>query len=122
MFILSKRFKFEASHQLMHHDGKCANLHGHSWVMTVKVKGFHLHKLGPKQGMLIDYGTISEIVKPVIAEYLDHHHLNETINPEAPTSENLAFWCFNLLKPKIPGLLSVGIQETDTSEVEYGDE
>lgn len=120
MFILTKRFRFEASHQLMHHDGKCANLHGHSWVLSITVKGYHLEVVGPKKNMMIDYGTISEIVKPYVQEFLDHHHLNEKFSTDSPTSEFLAWQIYHALSEKIPGLHRVGIQETDTAEVEYG--
>lgn len=67
---LAKTFEFEASHILPNHPGKCSNLHGHTWLLTVYVTG----KIDVKTGMVIDYGEISRIVKPVIEE-LDHAHL-----------------------------------------------
>jgi 6-pyruvoyltetrahydropterin/6-carboxytetrahydropterin synthase len=87
MFELSKTYRFEASHRLPFHDGKCARLHGHSWEVAVTFRGDELVHSGPKAGMLLDYGDVSEVIKPII-EALDHQHLNDVI--PNPTSELLA--------------------------------
>jgi 6-pyruvoyltetrahydropterin/6-carboxytetrahydropterin synthase len=68
--LLKKTFRFEASHILPLHPGKCSRLHGHSWVLHVYVRG----KRDPKTGMVMDYADISEKMKPVV-EDLDHRHL-----------------------------------------------
>lgn len=115
---LMKRFTFEASHMLPRHDGKCKRLHGHSWSLTVCVKGGTLHQTGPKQGMLVDYGDISAQVKPLIDGFLDHWHLNDTVDPN-PTSEVIAKWVFDKLKPLLPGLDWVVVGETCTCECRY---
>ena len=122
MYRLRKQFKFEASHQLPHHDGKCQRLHGHSWVGYVVVEGDDLVAEGscdPQSGMLIDYGRISEVVKPLVEQFLDHHHLNETTGLESPTSERLAWWIYQQLKPQLPQLISIVVEETCTSSAEY---
>lgn len=119
MFTLRKEFRFEASHQLKKHDGKCARLHGHSWRGVVEVKGELLCTAGPKSGMLIDYSTITDIVKPFVDKYLDHWHLNESTGLEDPTSEMLAAWIFIKLKPLLLGLTAVEIHETCTSSCRY---
>jgi queuosine biosynthesis protein QueD len=67
---LRKTFRFEASHVLPKHPGKCSRLHGHSWVLHVFVKG----PINPETGFVMDYAEISKVVKPLI-EDLDHHHL-----------------------------------------------
>lgn len=119
MFTLTKKFKFEAAHKLPYHDGKCGRLHGHSWECKIVVEGNNINKIGPKSGMLIDYSDISNIVKPLIENYLDHHYLNETLNLENPTSELVAEWIYNYLKPKLPILKYVVIKETCSSECKY---
>jgi 6-pyruvoyltetrahydropterin/6-carboxytetrahydropterin synthase len=116
---LKKEFLFEAAHKLPNHDGKCQRLHGHSWKMRVVVVGDHLHNCGPKQGMLTDYAEISAIVKPVVEMYLDHHYLNETLKLENPTSECICIWLYEYLKPQLPLLASVEIDETCTSSCLY---
>jgi len=120
-WILEKEFRFEASHQLPKHDGKCSRLHGHSWKMTVKVAG-QVQTEGPQQGMVIDYGRISEIVKPLLEEDLDHWHLNDTTGLENPTSEELARWIFRNLKPQLPALIAVAVEETCTARCTYYEE
>ena len=112
---LRKQFTFEASHQLPNHDGKCQRLHGHSWKMRVVVAGDLITMNGPKAGMLMDYAEISAIVKPIVEKYLDHHHLNETTKLENPTSELLSMWLYEMLKPQLPLLVSVEVDETCTS-------
>lgn len=67
---LRKEFSFEASHILPKHKGKCSRLHGHSWKLTVCVKG----PVDSDSGFVMDYAEISEKVKPLI-ERLDHRHL-----------------------------------------------
>ena len=119
-FKLEKQFRFEASHQLHKHDGKCSRLHGHSWVGTAIIEGDLLIQSGPKSGMLMDYGDVSAALKPIVENYLDHWHLNETLpGLEEPTSERIALWLYNILKPSLPLLVAIRIEETCTSAAEY---
>lgn len=119
-WVLGKEFRFEAAHQLPHHDGKCARLHGHSWRGVVYVRGTTIHKAGPKSGMVIDYSDITYFLKPLLDTYLDHYFLNETTGLENPTSEELAKWIFEQLEQRgFPGLLAVRIDETCTSTCIY---
>lgn len=122
MYRLSKTVRFEASHQLPHHDGKCRRLHGHSWQATVVCVGDTLEVAGPKRGMLVDYGDLSAVLKPIVEESLDHWHLNDSTGLESPTSEALAEWLYNKLTKdhRIRDLLhSVIVEETCTSRCEY---
>ncbi len=123
-WTLEKEFRFEASHQLTHHDGKCARLHGHSWVGRIAVSGNVLKASGPKRGMLWDYADLSAVMKPIVEQYLDHWHLNETLMHDSPTSEIIASWLwsrvtFDLLglgmPPEMVKSLTVTIEETCTS-------
>lgn len=67
---ISKTFRFEASHVLPKHPGKCSRLHGHSWVLTVSVQG----PVNPETGFVMDFAELSVEVKNLVAD-LDHHHL-----------------------------------------------
>lgn len=118
---LTKKFDFEASHQLMHHDGKCARLHGHSWKGEIMVENMELIKVGPKENMVIDFGDMKAPLKPLIEKYLDHWHLNDTLKTEMPTSEFVAKWIYDKLKSDLPDLVAVIIEETCTSRCEYVD-
>lgn len=119
-WTIYKEFRFEAAHRLPHHDGKCRRLHGHSWVGRVYVRGRQLIEIGPKQGMIMDYGDIKKYLQPLLEYFLDHHYLNETTGLENPTSEVLAQWIFEKLEAAgLPGLVAVEIQETCTSGARY---
>jgi 6-pyruvoyltetrahydropterin/6-carboxytetrahydropterin synthase len=118
-WIVGKEFRFEAAHELPHHDGKCARLHGHSWRGVVYISGTILHD-GAKSGMVMDYGDIKQFLQPLLDEYLDHHFLNKTTGLESPTSEEIARWIFEQLERRgLPGLVAVKIDETCTSTCLY---
>lgn len=111
--------RFEASHQLPNHDGKCRRLHGHSWAMTIKVASDTLHDAGSQAGMVADYGVIGQPLKALVEAKLDHYHLNDTTGLANPTSEELARWAFEQLRPRVPELVAVVVEETCTSACEY---
>lgn len=121
-FELEKEFTFEAAHMLPDHDGKCARLHGHSWKGRVCVASDHVIVGSHKDGMVMDYSDLKKILAPMVEEYLDHHYLNHTLPIWPTTSENVARFVFNYIKPQLPGnveLLYVEIDETCTSRCRY---
>lgn len=118
-FSLEKEFRFEAAHRLVHHDGHCARLHGHSWRGRIICEGNRLYEEGPKRGMLIDYADMSAALRPVLETYLDHHFLNETLQTDSPTSEVIAAKLFFMLVQELPNLTAVVIEETCTSRCTF---
>jgi len=117
MFVrLKKSFGFEAAHSLpTFPDGhKCRRLHGHSFRFDVIVQG----EVDPARGYLIDYGDIKAAAEPIVQQ-LDHRYLNEIAGLENPTSEVLARWIFDRLKPRLSGLAAVVVHETCSSSCEY---
>lgn len=120
MFEIEKKFSFEAGHQLIHHDGKCNEPHGHSYKLHVILRSEALVSSGPKTNMVLDFQDISAVVKPMIKKYLDHHWLNKTLGTDSPTAEFIAKWIYDYLKPQLPALYSITIYETETSKVVYG--
>lgn len=114
---LFKEFTFEAAHRLPNvpADHKCARLHGHSYRLIVHVSG----DVDPHSGMVIDFGDIKAIVKPLVDQQLDHYFLNEVEGLENPTSENLARWVWQRLAGALPQLSAIEIRETCTSGVIY---
>ena len=115
MFELRKTFTFEAAHKLpkMPSNHKCGRLHGHSYRVTVVVRG-NLRS----DGLVMDFGEIKEIAKPFV-DKLDHQFLNEIEGLENPSSEVLAKWFYDELKPVLPQLAQIIISETCTSECHY---
>lgn len=113
---LVHEFKFEAAHRLpkVPPGHKCQRLHGHSFKIEIAVDG----PVDPETGWLIDFGVIDDLWKP-LGERLDHHYLNDIEGLENPTSENLAKWIWDALKPSLPVLSRVTVFETCDSRCEY---
>lgn len=112
-----KEFTFEAAHRLPNvpPDHKCARLHGHSYHVTIRVTG----DVDPATGMVSDFADIKAAFKPIRDEYLDHYYLNDIEGLENPTSENLARWIWEKLKPRLPQVSAIQVSETCTSGVLY---
>lgn len=94
---VTKRWTFDAAHQLLHHDGKCARRHGHTYSLTVAVEG----EIAPadrsaKEGMVIDYDDLGRVWRERLEPLLDHQDLNETIGPPT-TAENIAAWALRVV-------------------------
>lgn len=113
---LRKTFQFEAAHllPLLPESHKCRRLHGHSFKAEIAVAG----ECDPHLGWVMDYADISDAFKP-IWDQLDHRYLNEIAGLENPTSELLAIWIWNQLKPRLPLLTEIVIAETCTSRCIY---
>ncbi|MDY3330993.1 MAG: 6-carboxytetrahydropterin synthase QueD [Pelistega sp.] len=74
-----KTFTFDSSHLLDGHDGKCKNLHGHTYKLEVEVSG-PLHDDGPKEGMVIDFSDLKAVVKEQVVDKMDHAFLYNRLN------------------------------------------
>jgi 6-pyruvoyltetrahydropterin/6-carboxytetrahydropterin synthase len=113
---LFKEFGFEAAHFLPNvPDGhKCARMHGHSFRVRVSVEG----PVDPTLGWVTDFGDVSAVVSPVIAE-LDHRCLNDIDGLDNPTSEVVARWLWDRLASVVVGLAAIELRETCTSGVIY---
>ena len=72
--LVSKEFTFDAAHHLHCYEGKCKNLHGHTYRVVFGISGFT-----DERGLMIDFGDIKEIWKNKIEIHLDHRYLNETL-------------------------------------------
>src|SRR3954454_24686769 len=111
-----REFTFEAAHRLPHvPDGhKCGRLHGHSYRVEVHICGDVDHLTG----MVLDFADIKAAFQP-LQDRLDHYYLNEVEGLDNPTSENLARWIWDHLKPALPLLSAIVVYETCTSVCEY---
>ena len=114
---LVKEFRFEAAHQLpmVPPDHKCFRMHGHSYRIEVMAEG----EVDPQMGWLVDFGDVSAIVEPILKQELDHRTLNDVPGLENPTSEILAKWIRDRLRPKLPSLVQVTLFETCYGSCEY---
>lgn len=116
MLEIWKEFAFEAAHLLPHVPAghKCRRLHGHSFRVEVRVRG----EPDPALGWVMDFADLKAAWAPLDA-LLDHRYLNDVPGLENPTSEVLARWIWERLRPALFGLCAVTVQETCTSGCVY---
>lgn len=146
MIHLTKEFSFESAHALWGYDGKCREIHGHSYRLFVTIKGEPItDEQSPKLGMVMDFGELKAIVAREITDRLDHSFvMRRTEQAEAlaaamgsqftnvvlvdyqPTCENMLIDFAARLKAALPEgvkLHSLRLHETATSYAEwYSDE
>ncbi|HYU10296.1 MAG TPA: 6-carboxytetrahydropterin synthase QueD [Gemmatimonadales bacterium] len=113
---IRKSFTIEAAHRLpnLPPTHKCARLHGHSFNIEIAVGG----PLDPDKGWIMDYGDIKRAFEPLHGR-LDHNYLNDIAGLENPTSEHLALWIWERLRPALHNLTAVIVHETCTTTCEY---
>jgi 6-pyruvoyltetrahydropterin/6-carboxytetrahydropterin synthase len=139
---ITKQFTFEAGHALYGYDGKCKNLHGHSYKLSVTVAGSPItDSNNTKYGMVIDFGDLKKIVNEEIVDVFDHAtvfnkntpHLelaNELIKREhhvlltdyQPTTEMMIIDFAEKIKNRLPEnikLHSLKLRETESSFAEW---
>ncbi|MFT4256316.1 MAG: 6-carboxytetrahydropterin synthase QueD [Pseudoxanthomonas sp.] len=111
-----KIFTLEAAHRLPNvpEGHKCARLHGHSFRVELHVSG----EIDPHTGWVMDFAELKAAFAPVFAR-LDHHYLNDIPGLENPTSERIAVWIWEQLKPGLPLLSEVVVHETCTAGSRY---
>lgn len=115
--IIGKHFVFDSSHQLPDEEcyGKCRNLHGHTYHLTVKIEGEVNEK-----GWICNFKDIKEIVNREVIDILDHSHLNDHI--KLPTAEMILIWIREHIETKLRygniKLHSLILYETPTSFAE----
>lgn len=138
---ITKEFKFEMAHALWNYDGLCRNLHGHSYVLRVTVKGEPItDEDHAKLGMVMDFGDLKVIVKQEILDTMDHaivlykQSATEKVAqlPQMaermhvvdyqPTCENLLLDFAERIKTRLPEhvkLFSLRLNETANSYAEW---
>lgn len=122
VYEIEKTYRFEASHSLPEHKGKCYHLNGHSYRVRVVLRSDGVQALGPAMGMVRDYADIDAVIEPLIEAHLDHKLLNTAIKGLYPTAENLARWLYHQARQKLPEMQRVGVSETEKCWAWYGEE
>jgi 6-pyruvoyltetrahydropterin/6-carboxytetrahydropterin synthase len=139
---ITKHFDFETAHALYGYDGKCKNIHGHSYHLHVTVIGIPIDDdQHPKNGMVMDFGDLKVIVKNEIVDKFDHavvlnensphrelahtindHSHNVVLVPYQPTSENMLLDFAVKIQKQLPQnvlLHSLKLYETANSYAEW---
>lgn len=107
MYYITKRMEIAGAHRLnLPYESKCANLHGHNWIITIHCKS----------DKLTDYGMVVDFthVKRMIHDRLDHQCLNDILDFN-PTAENMAKWICD----QIPSCWKVEVQESEGNIATY---
>ena len=130
--LVSRRESFNAAHQLRDPGlsdeenqrlfGKCANLHGHNYVLEVVVAG----EIDQTTGYVLDLKQLSDVICRLIIRDVDHRNLNTDVpwlEGLIPTAENLALAFWERVRAELPegSLRSVRLWETDKNWAEVGD-
>ena len=138
---VTREFSFEMAHVLGSYDGPCKNVHGHSYRLFVTVSGIPLKDTdNPKNGMVIDFTDLNEIVNRKIISLFDHSVViskdfqkektemlkatfgNTLIVEYQPTCENLITDFAERLSGELPRgvrLHSLKLYETSKSYAEW---
>ena len=136
---ITKEFRFEGAHALLGYNGKCRNIHGHSYILYVTVKGEPLKDNSDSgNGMVIDFKLLKDIVNTNIIDKFDHALVLEEGTPLSaelsqeypnviltnfrPTTENLICFFAHTLKEHLPNgaeLFSLRLHETASSYIEW---
>lgn len=109
------RFRFEAAHQLpnVSEGHQCGRMHGHGFVVIL-----HANMSVTGADMGLDYDQLAALWQPMAAK-LHHACLNDIPGLENPTSEMLAAWLWQQLKPALASLSWVTVYETATAGCHY---
>jgi 6-pyruvoyltetrahydropterin/6-carboxytetrahydropterin synthase len=104
MISVCRTFTFEAAHQLPRYDGKCSQVHGHSYKLEVEIacpvsllNGY----LDPQDAMVVDFNTLESVVNNEVIRLLDHQMINNQIDIAEPTAEMLVLWIVEILKKAV---------------------
>jgi 6-pyruvoyltetrahydropterin/6-carboxytetrahydropterin synthase len=139
---ITKKFSFETGHALYGYDGKCKNVHGHSYKLSVTVIGCPIENRNDvKFGMVIDFTDLKKIVKEEIVDQFDHATVFNETTPHVelakelinrghhvilvdyqPTSENMVVDFSKRIIARLPEgirLFSLKLQETESSFAEW---
>ncbi|MCF6213935.1 MAG: 6-carboxytetrahydropterin synthase [Flavobacteriaceae bacterium] len=139
---ITKHFNFEAAHALYGYDGKCKNIHGHSYKLLVTVIGKPINDLTHiKNGMVMDFGDLKTIVNKEIVSNFDHATVLNNQSPHRdlatiltsnshkivlveyqPTSENMLLDFAERIKNNLPknvNLHSLKLYETANAYAEW---
>tara|TARA_B100001559_G_scaffold278866_1_gene251062 strand:- start:233 stop:685 length:453 start_codon:yes stop_codon:yes gene_type:complete len=87
---ITKQFSFETGHALYGHDGKCKNIHGHSYRLNVTLFGTPImDESSPKFGMIMDFSDLKKIVKETVVNPFDHSTIFNKNTPHSKLAKDL---------------------------------
>ena len=141
MIHITKIFTFETAHALYNYDGKCKNIHGHSYKLFVTIKGTPINDINHrKNGMVMDFSDIKTIVKEEIIDIWDHAVLINANSPHMalgedlskqghkvvfcefqPTCENMLYEIAKKIQRRLPEYIHLSYLKLHETENSYGE-
>ena len=141
MIRITKIFSFEAAHVLYGYDGKCKNVHGHSYKLFVTLKGVPIDDIHhEKNGMVMDFGDLKSIVNEEIVDVWDHAIMLNALSPHQilgkdlekqghkviycnyqPTCENMLYDLAKKIKSRLPNHVQLVYLKLHETENSYGE-
>ena len=65
---VTKEITFDVAHMLSYYEGKCANLHGHTYKLQVTLEG----NVGDVSHMVLDFNILKEVLNESVMDVFDH--------------------------------------------------
>ncbi len=141
MIRITKIFSFETAHVLYGYDGKCKNVHGHSYKLFVTLKGVPIDDIHhEKNGMVMDFGDLKSIVNEEIVDVWDHAIMLNALSPHQilgkdlekqghkviycnyqPTCENMLYDIARKIKSRLPNHVQLVYLKLHETENSYGE-
>ena len=111
-----KQFTFDSAHFLPNVPvgHKCKEIHGHTYILIVYIEG----ELVKDLEWVMDFSDLKKVIEPIV-DTLDHKLMNNIAGLENPTCEKIAIWIWDKIKPDLPLLKRIELNETPTSGVVY---
>ena len=141
MIRITKIFSFETAHVLYGYDGKCKNVHGHSYKLFVTLKGVPIDDIHhEKNGMVMDFGNLKSIVNEEVVDVWDHAIMLNALSPHQilgkdlekqghkviycnyqPTCENMLYDIAKKIKSRLPNHVQLVYLKLHETENSYGE-
>ncbi len=141
MIRITKIFSFETAHVLYGYDGKCKNVHGHSYKLFVTLKGVPIDDIHhEKNGMVMDFGDLKSVVNEEIVDVWDHAIMLNALSPHQilgkdlekqghkviycdyqPTCENMLYDIAKKIKSRLPNHVQLVYLKLHETENSYGE-
>jgi len=92
---ITKLFTFDSAHHLIDYNGKCRNIHGHTYKLEITLKG-----LPDENGLVMDFHDLEAIIENEVLEKVDHKYLNDVFDFN-PTCEMIGLWLWEEISKQV---------------------
>lgn len=137
MYILTTSASFDSAHFLSGYIGKCSNIHGHRWIVTMEIGQEFLCEDLQDRGMVVDFSKLKSDLK-LLTDKFDHSLIIEngslkegTLNALKeegfsincvdfrPTAEKFSEYFYKEMQEKGYKVIKVTVNETPDNSASY---